>query len=315
MRDRFMRTVSALLDEREDVVLVLAEISASGFREAARRHPRRVINVGIREQAMIGVAAGLALEGFRPIVHTYAPFLVERAFEQIKLDLAHQDVGAVLVSIGASHDASREGRTHQTAGDVALIDTLPGFSIHVPGHADEAEVLLRHAVDQGGRAYVRLSEQTNSAPRSIEPGRFEVVKAGRGATVIAVGPMLDRTLAAVTNLDVTVLYAATVRPFAAGLEQTLGHPDVVLVEPCLEGTSARLVSEALAQTRHRLLAIGSPRVELRKYGTPDEHDRALGLTTEAIRERIMGFLDPFLHPRAADAKGRRAGHTPAHQPE
>lgn len=291
MRDRFMRTVTTLLDECEDVVLVLAEISASGFREAARRHPRRVINVGIREQAMVGVAAGLALEGFRPIIHTYAPFLVERAFEQIKLDLAHQDVGAVLVSIGASHDASREGRTHQTAGDVALVDTLPGFSIHVPGHADEVEVLLRHAVNHGGRAYVRLSEQTNSAPRPIVPGRFEVARAGRDATVIAFGPMLDRTIAAVAKLDVTVLYAATVRPFdAEGLVRTLARSDVVIVEPYLEGTSARLVSEALAHVPHRLLSIGSPRVELRKYGTPEEHDRVLGLTTEAIGLRIMGFL-------------------------
>jgi transketolase len=250
-----------------------------------------VVNVGIREQAMVGVAAGLALEGFRPIIHTYAPFLVERAFEQIKLDLAHQDLGAVLVSIGASHDASREGRTHQTAGDVALIDTLPGFSIHVPGHADEAEVLLRHAVNHGGRAYVRLSEQTNRAPRRTETGGFDVVKTGGAATVIAVGPMLDRTLAAVEELDVTVLYAATVRPFDAdGLMRTLARAEVVLVEPYLEGTSARLVSAALTHTPLRLLSIGLPRAELRRYGTPEEHDQALGLTAETIRRRIRDFV-------------------------
>jgi transketolase len=301
MRSRFLQTASALLDEREDVVLVLAEISASGFREAARRHPRRVVNVGIREQAMVGVAAGLALEGFRPIVHTYAPFLVERAFEQIKLDLAHQDVGAVLVSIGASHDASHEGRTHQTAGDVALIDTLPGFAIHVPGHPDEAERLLRQAVEQDGRAYLRLSEQANAAPRPIGSGRVEVVRSGRHATVIAVGPMLDRTLAAVEALDVTVLYASTVRPFDTdGLLRTLADPDVVLVEPYLEGTSARLVSAALTRVPHRLLAIGVPGVELRKYGTPEEHDRALGLTAEAIERRVRGFLAVAASENARD---------------
>lgn len=311
MRNRFIQTVTALLGEREDVAIVLADISASGFAEAARRYPHRVVNVGIREQVMVGVAAGLALEGFRPILHTYAPFLVERAFEQIKLDLAHQDVGAVLVSFGASHDASREGRTHQTAADVCLIDSLPGFSIHIPGHPDEAEALLRHAVKAGGRSYVRLSQQINDAPRRIESGRFEVVRSGRDAAVIAVGPMLDRTVAAVAGLDVTVLYAATVRPFDTdGLVRALERPEVVLVEPYLEGTSARLVAAALSHVSHRLLSVGVPCVELRRYGTPEEHDQALGLTAEAIGRRIRGFLSCIPTGSGACAPGSPDGFHP-----
>ena len=302
MRTRFIQTVTRLLDEREDLALILADISVSGLGEAARRHPHRVVNVGIREQAMVGVAAGLALEGFLPIVHTYAPFLVERAFEQIKLDLAHQDVGAVLVSIGASHDASREGRTHQTAGDVCLVDSLPGFSIHIPGHCDEVEALLRLAVNHGGRTYVRLSQQANRAPRRIESGGFEVVRSGRNGTVIAIGPMLDRTVAAVEELDITVLYAATVRPFdASGLVKVLDRPEVVLVEPYLEGTSARFVAAALSHVPHRLLSIGVPCVELRRYGSPEEHDQALGLTAEVIGARIRGFLSA---PSPAPVRGQ-----------
>ena len=88
---------------------------------------------------MIGVAAGLALEGYRPVAHSYTPFLVERPYEMLKLDLGHNDLGAVLVSIGASYDAAREGRTHQAPEDVALVAALPGWTIHVPGHVDEAE--------------------------------------------------------------------------------------------------------------------------------------------------------------------------------
>ena len=79
----------------------------------------------------------------RPVVHTYAPFLVERPYEQLKLDLGHNDLGAVLVSIGGSFDASASGRTHQAPEDVAIVAALPGWTIEVPGHADEVEPAFR----------------------------------------------------------------------------------------------------------------------------------------------------------------------------
>ena len=146
MRDTFIRTTSALLDEDPRTAVVLADISAEQFEPAARAHPDRVVNVGIREQLMLSVAGGLALTGLRPFAHSYAPFVVDRAYEQIKLDLDHQGVGAVLVSVGASYDGSTAGRTHQSPGDVALIDTLVGrWTVHVPGHPDEVPPLLRAA--------------------------------------------------------------------------------------------------------------------------------------------------------------------------
>src|SRR5919112_2565895 len=157
MRDTFIDTATALLDDDPRTALVLADISAEAFRPAARRHPDRVLNVGIREQLMVGVAGGLALTGLRPFVHSYATFLVDRAYEQLKLDLDHQGAGAVLVSVGASYDGSTAGRTHFSPGDVALLDTLDGWTVHVPGHADEAERLLRAAAATDDRVYVRLS--------------------------------------------------------------------------------------------------------------------------------------------------------------
>ena len=127
MRERFTAVTTDLLAEHPRLAVVLADISADSFRPAATRYPDRVINVGIREQLLISVAGGLSLAGMRPIAHTFASFLVERPFEQIKLDLNHQgaEAGAVLVSSGASYDYSEYGRTHQSPGDVALLDTLP----------------------------------------------------------------------------------------------------------------------------------------------------------------------------------------------
>ncbi|MGW4229929.1 transketolase family protein [Streptomyces sp. NPDC004980] len=294
MRDRFIATTSQLLDEDPRLALVLAEISRDGFDGAARAHPDRVINVGIREQLLIGAGAGLALTGMRPVMHTFASFLVERPFEQVKLDLGHQGVGGVLVSAGASYDWPAGGFTHMSPGDVALLDTLDDWTVHVPGHPDEAEALLRQAVASDGRVYVRLSLQSNSVGRPVTGTGFSTVRRSAGGVVIAVGPMLDNVLAATEGLDVTVLYAATVRPFdAAGLRHAAGagpSADVVVVEPYLAGTSTAAANDALADRPHRVLGLGVGRAELRRYGQMEEHLMAHGLDAPGLRQRITGFL-------------------------
>jgi transketolase len=291
MRDRFMRVTSELLDSDPRVAVVLADIGASSFEPARQRHPNRVINLGIREQLLIGVTSGLALTGLRPVAHTFAPFLVERPFEQIKLDIVHQGVGAVLVSAGGSFDYPFYGRTHQAPGDVALLDTLPGWTVHVPGHPDEAEAQLRAAVTADGPVYLRLSLPANAAPFPVHPGELTVLRTGSAGTVLAVGPVADAVLAATAGLDVTVLYATTIRPFDAHtLRATLSNPDVVLVEPYLTGTSVPFVTEALRDIPHRVLALGVGRQELRRYGTPAEHIAAHSLDAVSLRARIADFL-------------------------
>lgn len=295
MRERFTAVTTRLLDEDPRLAVVLAVISSDRFTEAARRHPDRVIDVGIREQLLIGTTGGLALAGMRPIAHTFASFLVERPFEQVKLDLGHQGLGAVLVSAGASYDIASGGRTHQSPGDIALLDTLDGWTVHVPGHPDETEALLRHAAADGdSRVYVRLSDQANRAPLHVAPGSSHRVREGRAGVVLAVGPMLDAVREAVDGLDVTVLYASTVRPFDAHTLRAevrrTEAADVVLVEPYLAGTSVSYAAEALADVPHRLLGLGTARRELRRYGTWQEHVAAHGLDAAGLRERITDFL-------------------------
>ncbi|MEU0100076.1 transketolase C-terminal domain-containing protein [Streptomyces sp. NPDC006267] len=295
MRDRFISTTSQLLDEEPRLAVVLADISADGFAPARRAHPERVVNVGIREQLLVGAGAGMALTGMRPIVHTFASFLIERPFEQVKLDFGHQGVGGILVSAGGSYDWPAGGFTHMAPGDVALLDTLDGWTVHVPGHPDEAEALLRESVGGDDRVYVRLSLQANREARPVSGGAgFAVVREGRRGTVIAVGPMLDNVLAATEGLDLTVLYATTVRPFdAAGVRRAAGSAaDVVIVEPYLAGTSATATAEALVDLPHRVLGLGVGRAELRRYGRLEEHLVAHGLDPHGLRERITGFLRP-----------------------
>ncbi|WP_344970752.1 transketolase family protein [Salinactinospora qingdaonensis] len=297
MRKAFITAVTSALDTDPRVAVVLADISADRFTTAATRHPDRVLNVGIREQLMIGLAGGLALTGMRPVVHSYAPFLIERPFEQLKLDLGHQGAGALLASVGASYDSPEMGRTHMAPGDVALLDTLPNWTVHVPGHVTEVNKLLPAALVGDDPVYLRLTTRGNTAARPVGQG-LVTVRAGSPrclGVVVAVGPMLDRVLAATSELDVTVLYTATPRPFdRAGLNAAVaaaGQADVVLVEPYLAATSAHEVTAALADRRHRQLCLGVSRdSELRAYGTPHEHDRAHGLDVDGIAAAAREFF-------------------------
>jgi transketolase len=285
MRERFYQLATEALWENDRVAVVLAAIGAAKIAE----HPRR-FDVGIREQLMIGVAAGLALEGYRPIVHSYTPFLVERPYESLKLDLGHNDLGAVLVSYGASYDASTEGRTHQAPEDVAAVAALPGWTIEVPGHVDEMERMLARALTRDDRVYIRLTDETNRRPMNLDG--LTVSRRGNDDApfVIAVGPTLDEVLEATADTGETVAYLATVRPFdAGGLRKALRGTDVVLVEPYLQGTSAAEISAALVDRPHRLLSLGVPLGEVRRYGTSAEHRAAHGLDARGIRAALAAF--------------------------
>ncbi|MBV8065292.1 MAG: transketolase [Actinobacteria bacterium] len=274
MRGRFYELAAQALEDDERVALVTAEIGVAEL----PRHPRH-FNVGIREQLMISVAAGLALEGMRPVAHSYTPFLVERPYEQLKLDLGHQDVGAVLVSTGASYDAARSGRTHQAPEDVAIVAALPGWTIHVPGHPDELERFFTRALETDDRVYIRMSEEENPFP--VEGDGLVVLRPGT-PLVVAVGPALGQTLEATADLAVGVAYLSTVRPFPR--DAFAGVQDVILVEPYLEGTTA----QELADRPYRVRSLGVANAELRRYGTREEHRAAHGLDAAGIRRRLAG---------------------------
>ena len=292
MRERAGETAAALLDEDPRVAVVLAEISTGQFGRALRAHPDRAVNVGIMEQTMVGVAAGFAMEGFLPVVHTITPFLVERPLEQIKLDFGYQGLEGTFVSVGGSYDYTSEGFTHHSPGDVQVMLTIPGMEVLAPGAPDELDRLFRATYADGHPTYLRTTVAANAQSRPVEVGRLDVVRRGRTATVIAVGPMLDRTLAAVEGMDVTVLYVTTVSPFDEdGLaRESADTPEVISVTPFLEGTLTPLLARALAHRPSRFDSIGIGVEVLREYGTPQDHDRARGLDTAGIRGRIARFL-------------------------
>jgi transketolase len=185
------------------------------------------------------------------------------------------------------------GRTHQAPADVALIDSLPGWTVHVPGHPDEVAPLLTGALAGDGLVYVRLSMRSNSTAQPVT-GEFVPVRHGSLGVVLAVGPTLDAVLAATEGVDVSVLYTPTVRPFDhAGLRAAVqsAAPNVLVVEPYLAGTSAHAVAGALADTPHRQRSAGVRRdVEVRAYGTAAQHDEVHGLDAAGIARTLRDFL-------------------------
>lgn len=240
MRAAFGRVASALLDEDPRVAVVLAEISTEYFAHAGTRHPARVVNVGIMEQAMVGVAAGFAMEGFHPIAHSLSPFMAERPYEQLKLDIGYQGLGGTFVGVGGSYDYGSEGATHHAPADASLMLGIPRMEVLVPGHADEVERVMRACVTNGLPTYLRLSVTANEKAHEAEPGHLALIRRGPDATVIAFGPMLDRTVAACAGLDVTIAYATSLRPFdqTALLALSGDLPTIVTVEPWYEGSAA-----------------------------------------------------------------------------
>ena len=293
MRDRMGEVVSDLIETDHSTALILADIGKDRFWDALKNYPDRVINVGIMEQTAVSLAAGFALEGFHPIVHSIAPFVVERPFEQIKDDFCYQGLGGTLISIGASYDYGTDGMTHHGSADVPILKTLPRMQICVPGTADEFEILLRQTYSNGAPTYIRTSVQQNNSSRIVSFGKLHLEREGRDGVVVAVGPMLDRTLAAVEDIDLTVLYATTVVPFD---EETLRHAaakastNVILVEPYYEGGLVHDIARALQAIPARIESIGVPHRVLERYGPPERLDREVGLTVDGIRTRITSFL-------------------------
>jgi transketolase len=178
VRERAAATLVDLFREDERLAIVLADISTDLFAPALRHDPRRAVNVGIMEQAAVGVAAGFALEGFHPVVHTIAPFLAERPLEQVKLDFGYQRLGGLFLSVGASYDYGASGMTHHSPGDVAALSTVPGIEVLLPGTADETERLVRATYANGRPTYMRLQVTPNAHSRELAPGGLTVVRRG-----------------------------------------------------------------------------------------------------------------------------------------
>ena len=155
MRQQFVTTVSEIMDRDNRVVLLLGDIGVHGFREVFKKHPKRIYNVGICEQTMVGMAAGLAMAGFIPILHTIVPFLVERAYEQIKDDFGYQELKGNFVGVDVSESQPNLGYTHYTPYDTLILSHILNLKSFTPNTPQEFDSVFKDNYDKGLN-YIRI---------------------------------------------------------------------------------------------------------------------------------------------------------------
>lgn len=156
MRNQFAATTMDLMGRDDKIVLLLGDIGVHAFRTAFRLWPERCFNFGCCEQTMVGAAAGLAKEGFYPIVHSIAPFIVRRAYEQVYLDFGIQELAGAFVTVGAGGSYAALGPTHSCPEDGALMFLVPGMQRYFPTHVDSVRRVLTEAVSLRQLSYIRL---------------------------------------------------------------------------------------------------------------------------------------------------------------
>ena len=143
MRKQFPKTVMDIMDKDERVVVLLGDIGVYTFKDVFAKYPHRCYNIGICEQTMVGMAAGLSMAGFIPIVHTISPFLVARAYEQIRDDFGFQNLIGTFVGVDVYSTSPNLGLTHSCPEDISLMDNVPNMNTYAPQSAEEFDKLLK----------------------------------------------------------------------------------------------------------------------------------------------------------------------------
>lgn len=289
MRKQLVRTVQEFLDD-DRLVLLLGDIGVFGFRDAFKKHPDRVYNIGILEQSTVSLASGMSMNGLIPVIHTIAPFLVERCLEQLKVDFGYQKLGGNFVSVGSSYDYAALGCTHHCPGDVSQLLTIPNMEVILPGSSEEFHQLFSQAYDNANPTYFRLSEYENKNSYQVKLGKANVVKKGSSATVICVGNSLQNTLEATSEMDITILYYTSVNPFDSETLLNNFNENLIVIEPYYEGAINYKISKALQGRKYRLTNVGVPHEFLTNYGTKAEHDKKIGLDPQGIRNKIVSCI-------------------------
>jgi transketolase len=283
MRKQFRDTVVELAEKDEKIVVVLGDISHFLFIPFQEKHPTRCYNMGICENALISVSAGLSSQGLHPFVHTIAPFLTERSYEQIKLDLCYNHHGANIVTTGASFDYAWDGATHHCYTDLAILRLLPRMEVLQPGSKTELDTLIRTQYKSGNPTYYRLSDHGHTLDVPVQFGKGNILKdTGAKVTVMTAGPILGNVMEAVKDLPVNLVYFSTIKPIDKEVIRRFRDTQILVVHDAFG------LLEAIHEVPDlRVSCLGLPDQFCVWYGTVHDIRKMISLDPAGIRQWVQ----------------------------
>lgn len=306
MRNAFADEVTRLAPEDPRVVLLSGDIGNRLFDKlkAVGDNERHFLNCGVGEANMIGVAAGMAMSGLRPIVYTITPFTTTRVFEQIRVDLAYHEAPVIVVGTGSGLSYAALGPTHHSLEDMAILRTLPGFNVLAPCDSIEMRGLLRAALRQDRPTYIRIGKkgepQVHADDATFEIGRAAQLRSGRDVAVLVAGVLAPTALKAAelcaeAGVSAEVMSFHSVKPLdVAYLEGAASRfkAIVTLEEHGRIGGLGGAVAEWRAPQRSAppVLTLGAADVFLHEVGSTAYARGRYGLNAEQVAEAITRFL-------------------------
>ena len=315
MRTAFIETLCELAADDERIWLVNGDLGFSVIERFADRFPNRYLNVGVAEQNMSGVAAGLA--GCGKIVFTYsiANFPTLRCLEQIRNDICYHNGNVKVVAVGGGYAYGAQGYTHHGIEDIAIMRSLPGMVVVAPGDPVETKLATRALVAHNGPCYLRLGTAKEPIVHKTVPefrlGQAIWMRRGSDVTLISTGGMLMETvetaeqLATLDRIDAGVLSMPTVKPLdSAAVIEAAEQTDAIITaeEHTVTGGLGSAVAEVLAES--------GLTVRFKRFGVPDRLNHAVG--SQIYLRRAAGDLRQIvlslLH--SSTERASAAGHAP-----
>ncbi|MBW1741917.1 MAG: hypothetical protein JRJ47_00610 [Deltaproteobacteria bacterium] len=283
MRKQFRNTIMDLASSDDRIVMLFGDVSVYLFNNFKEEYPDRFYNVGICENTITSMGAGLSSQGFIPFVHTIAPFITERSLEQIKIDMCYNGFGCNIVSCGASFDYAWDGPSHHCYTDLAILRLLPGIEIIQPGSRKEVDVLIRSQYDNGRTTYFRLSDQPHDIDTPVQFGKgLVLIDADSEITVVTAGPVLGNVLEACKGLPVNLLYFQTIKPIDREIIGRYKNTEFLVFHDAFG------LYEAICEVPNISVSYYGIRDDFCSwYGTLNDIRKTIGLDVESIRKNIM----------------------------